>query len=77
MFGPDYSLCDDKDNMAGVVECVAAKTKAWNDRLNKAYKELPQRLDAGQGELLRHATPLDRRWPKLDWPAAIKVFPRR
>ncbi|MGH8744752.1 MAG: lysozyme inhibitor LprI family protein, partial [Burkholderiales bacterium] len=48
MFGPDYPPCGEQSNTVAIVDCVEAKTKAWNERLNKAYKDLPQRLDAGQ-----------------------------
>ncbi|MGH6846310.1 MAG: lysozyme inhibitor LprI family protein [Methylocella sp.] len=48
MFGPDYPPCGEQSNTVAIVDCVEAKTKVWNERLNKAYKELPQRLDARQ-----------------------------
>jgi len=31
------------------------KTKVWNERLNRAYRNLPQRLDAGQLDPLKDA----------------------
>jgi uncharacterized protein YecT (DUF1311 family) len=55
MFGPDYPPCGDQPNTVAIVDCVVAKTRVWDKRLNKAYKELPQRLDAGQLEPLKEA----------------------
>jgi uncharacterized protein YecT (DUF1311 family) len=48
MFGPDYQLCGDKPNTLAVVECVQAKTKASDQRLNAAYRALQARIDAAQ-----------------------------
>jgi uncharacterized protein YecT (DUF1311 family) len=48
MFGEDYLPCGDRSNTADIVDCIEAKTKVWDERLNNAYKGLPQRLDAGQ-----------------------------
>jgi uncharacterized protein YecT (DUF1311 family) len=48
MFGPDYPPCGDQPNTVATVDCVNAKTKIWNDRLNKAYQDLSHRLDARQ-----------------------------
>ncbi len=48
MFGPDYPPCGDQANTTAIVDCVKAKTRVWDERLNKAYKVLPQRIDAGQ-----------------------------
>lgn len=61
MFGPDYQPCGNQPNTIAIVECVEAKTKLWDQRLNKAYKELPQRLDAGQLAPLKEA---QRLWVK-------------
>lgn len=55
MFGSDYEPCGDQPNTIAIVECVEAKPKVWDRRLNKAYKELPQRLDAGRLEPLKEA----------------------
>jgi uncharacterized protein YecT (DUF1311 family) len=55
MFGSDYLPCGDQPNTVAIVECVEAKTKVWDDRLNRAYKNLPQRLDAGQLGPLKEA----------------------
>jgi uncharacterized protein YecT (DUF1311 family) len=55
MFGPDYPPCGDQPNTVAIVDCVVAKTKVWDKRLNKAFKELLQRIDAGQLEPLKEA----------------------
>ncbi len=62
MFGEDYSPCGDRSNTADIVDCIEAKTKVWDERLNKAYKDLPQRLDAGQLGPLKEA---QRLWLKF------------
>lgn len=54
MFGSDSPPCN-QPSTAEIVDCLEAKTKVWNDRLNKAYKELPQRLDARQLAPLKDA----------------------
>ena len=38
-YGPEYQECA-KLSTQGIVECVAAKTKAWDRKLNAAYQEL-------------------------------------
>lgn len=55
MFGSDYPPCGDQPNTLAIVDCVGAKTKIWDERLNKAYQDLPQRLDAGQLGPLKEA----------------------
>lgn len=55
MFGADYQPCGDQPNTLAIVDCVEAKTKTWDERLNKAYKDLPQRLDPGQLGPLKEA----------------------
>lgn len=55
MFNSNYSPCGDKPSTVEIVACVDAKTKIWDDRLNKAYKELPKRIDAGQLDPLKEA----------------------
>jgi uncharacterized protein YecT (DUF1311 family) len=55
MFGPDYRPCGDQPSTVATVDCVQAKTKAWDQRLNTAYKHLMQRIDAGQGDPLKAA----------------------
>jgi uncharacterized protein YecT (DUF1311 family) len=62
MFGEDYPPCGDPSNTVAIVDCVNAKTKTWDERLNKAYKDLPQRLDAGQLGPLKEA---QRLWVKF------------
>jgi uncharacterized protein YecT (DUF1311 family) len=47
MFGPDYRPCGDKPNTLAIVECLQAKTKAADQRLNAAYKALQARIDPG------------------------------
>ena len=55
MFGADYQPCGDQPNTMATVDCVQAKTKAWDRRLNTAYKDLMQRIDAGQRDPLKAA----------------------
>ncbi len=55
MFGADYQPCGDQPSTMATVECVQAKTKTWDQRLNTAYKGLMQRIDAGQGDPLKAA----------------------
>ena len=55
MFGPDYKPCGDQPNTLAIVDCVDAKTKTWDQRLNAAYKALTQRISAGQREPLKAA----------------------
>jgi uncharacterized protein YecT (DUF1311 family) len=62
MFGPDYPPCGDQPNTIAIVECVEEKTRVWDERLNKAFKELPQRIDAGQISQLKDA---QRLWIKF------------
>jgi uncharacterized protein YecT (DUF1311 family) len=55
MFGPDYKPCGDQPNTLAIVDCVQAKTKVWDQRLNAAYKALQQRIDADQRDPLKAA----------------------
>ncbi len=52
MFGPDYPPCGDKPSTLAIVECVQAKTKVSDQRLNAAYKALQTRTDAAQRQPL-------------------------
>lgn len=54
-FDADYPPCGDKPSTLEIVECIGAKTKIWNDRLNKAYKKLPQRIEPRQRGPLKDA----------------------
>ena len=62
MFGADYPPCGEQSNTLAIVDCIEAKTKVWDGRLNKAYKDLPQRLGAGQLGPLKEA---QRLWVKF------------
>jgi uncharacterized protein YecT (DUF1311 family) len=55
MFGADYRPCGDQPNTLATVDCVAAKTKSWDQRLNAAYNGLQQRIQAGQRDPLKAA----------------------
>jgi uncharacterized protein YecT (DUF1311 family) len=55
MFGPDYRPCGDQPNTMATVDCVAAKTKIWDQRLNAAYQGLTQRIEPGQRDPLKVA----------------------
>src|SRR5215469_3652606 len=59
MFGPDYQPCGDKPNTLTVVECLQAKTKVADQRLNAAYAALQARIDPAQRQPLLAA---ERRW---------------
>jgi uncharacterized protein YecT (DUF1311 family) len=52
MFGPDFKPCADQPNTLEIVECLSARTRVWDQRLNAAYKSLGQRIDAAQREPL-------------------------
>ena len=52
MFGPNYRSCGDKPSTLAVVECLQAKTKASDQRLNAAYKALQARIDPAQRQPL-------------------------
>ncbi len=45
----------DRPNTIAIVECVEAKSKVWDNRLNCVYKKVPQRLDARQLGSLKEA----------------------
>jgi uncharacterized protein YecT (DUF1311 family) len=62
MFGDDYPPCGDQSNTLAIVDCIEAKTKVWDGRLDKAYKDLPRRLGAGQLGPLKEA---QRLWVKF------------
>jgi uncharacterized protein YecT (DUF1311 family) len=52
MFGSDYRPCGDKPNTLAIVECLQAKTKVSDQRLNAAYKALQARIDPAQRQPL-------------------------
>ena len=55
MFGPGYAPCGEQQSTSGSVDCVAAKTKVWDRRLNASYKALAARSDPAQREPLKAA----------------------
>jgi uncharacterized protein YecT (DUF1311 family) len=55
MFGPDFQPCGDQPNTVAIVDCVTGKSKAWDQRLNIAYKNLTNRIDAAQRDPLKAA----------------------
>ena len=55
MFGPDYRPCGDKPNTLAIVECVQAKTKVSDRKLNAAYQALMKNADPVQRETLLNA----------------------
>jgi uncharacterized protein YecT (DUF1311 family) len=55
MFGEGYKPCGDAGTTMATVECTAAKTKAWDQRLNAAYAALQRAADPAQREPLRRA----------------------
>lgn len=55
MSDADYPPCGDKLNTLEIVVCINAETKIWDDRLNKAYKTLPRRIEPRQRGPLKDA----------------------
>lgn len=54
--GPtDPNPCGDQPTTLAIAECLQARTKVWDQRLNAAYKDLMQRIDPGQREPLKQA----------------------
>ena len=51
MFGPGFQPCGEKTSTLEV-ECVQAKTNAWDQQLNTAYKALQAQVDAAQRQPL-------------------------
>jgi len=54
MFEGDYSECSELSTL-GITECLTEKTKAWDARLNAAYKSLRQRIEPEQQQALLSA----------------------
>ena len=52
MFGPGFQPCGKKTSTVEVVDCVQAKTKVADQRLNTAYKALQAQIDANQRQSL-------------------------
>src|SRR3546814_17467164 len=48
MFGPEFGTCGDQPTTLATVECLDAKTKLSDRRLNTAYKALKQRIEPAQ-----------------------------
>ena len=55
MFGAAYKPCGDKNSTMEIVECIAAKTKVLDARLNTAYAALQRIIEPGQRDPLRNA----------------------
>ena len=55
MFGADYNPCGNQPDTLAIVDCMQAKTEVWDQRLNTAYKDLTQRIDASQRDPLKAA----------------------
>jgi uncharacterized protein YecT (DUF1311 family) len=55
MFGDGYKPCGDAASTAAGADCVAAKTKIWDKRLNADYKALQGTIGQPQQEPLRTA----------------------
>jgi uncharacterized protein YecT (DUF1311 family) len=53
MFGSDYQPCGDQANTVAIVDCISAKTRSWDQRLNAAYRDLAQRIEPGQRDALK------------------------
>lgn len=49
MFGDSYKPCGDAASTAAGIDCVVAKTKIWDRRLNADYKDL--QASAGKAQL--------------------------
>jgi uncharacterized protein YecT (DUF1311 family) len=67
LFGSDYAPCGDRSNTVEIVDCIGAMTKSWDQRLNTAYKNLTQRIDAGQREPLKAAQRLWVQYRDANW----------
>src|SRR3546814_13172061 len=52
MFGPEFGTCGDQPTTLATVECLDAKTKLSDRRLNTAYKALQQRIEPAQRQPL-------------------------
>jgi uncharacterized protein YecT (DUF1311 family) len=55
MFDDGYKPCGDQPNTMATVNCVDAKTKVWDQRLNNAYKALAKLAEPGQQGPLKAA----------------------
>jgi len=55
MFGSDYKPCAEKPSTMEIVDCVQARTKVWDDRLNAAYRDLLKRITPDQRQPLMQA----------------------
>ena len=55
MFGPGHSPCGDRTSTMDITACTAAKTRAWDTRLNAAYAAMMAAAAPGQREPLRAA----------------------
>jgi uncharacterized protein YecT (DUF1311 family) len=53
--GPDSNPCADQVSTVAIAECLQARAKVWDLRLNTAYMNLMQRIDAGQRDPLKQA----------------------
>ena len=57
---PSYTQCMDKaSSTVAMSGCIQAETKLQDERLNRVYKQLMGRLDAGQQKRLRE---VQRQW---------------
>ena len=54
MYDPEYRSCSQGSTVA-IVQCLTARTKAWDARLNVAYQTALQRVDSTQRDALRSA----------------------
>ncbi|MBV4492923.1 lysozyme inhibitor LprI family protein [Pseudomonas oryzicola] len=56
----DYGQCMDRaSSTVAMSECIRAETQVQDQRLNRVYKQLMSRLDAGQQKSLRD---VQRKW---------------
>ena len=51
----DAAPCGDQVSTMGIVDCLAARTKVWDQRLNKAYQTLLQHIQPPQRDPLKAA----------------------
>ncbi|MNC11109.1 hypothetical protein D3C76_280090 [compost metagenome] len=59
-YTPGYGQCMDKaSSTVAMSECIRAETQLQDQRLNRVYKQLMGKLDAGQQKSLRD---VQRRW---------------
>lgn len=55
MYGEGFAPCGEQASTSGTVDCLAAKTRSQDQRLNAAYRDLQKRIDPDQRQPLIEA----------------------